>query len=78
MEEPVDHEHRDLLHHRVVRAHGLFCGSWHADDDVAQDVGGDSGELALLHGERQNVRGFVFVTIGLVQVMDLIIVNKYD
>ncbi len=74
----MDEEHGHLLHQRVVRAHGLFCGSWHADDDVSEDVGGDSGELALLHGERQNVRGLVFIAIGFVQLMDLIIVNKYD
>lgn len=78
MEEPVHDEHRHFFEERVASARGLFCGSWNADDHVTQDVRRDGRELALLHRERQYVRWFVFVAIGFVQLMDLIIVNKYD
>jgi hypothetical protein len=75
MEEAMRKEHRDLVQNLNAALIRLFPCGRNADNDVAESVAGELGELALLHREREHVGRTIFMTIDLVQLMDAIVVS---
>jgi hypothetical protein len=71
----VREEHRHLVQYRPAPRLGLLAGSIDAHNDVAEHVAGERAELALVHGERENVGGPIFMPIDLVQLMDVFVVG---
>ncbi len=68
-------EHRHLVENWPPALLSLLAGSIDAHNDVAQHVAGERAELTLVHRERENVRGTIFMPIGFVQLMDVFVVG---
>jgi hypothetical protein len=68
-------EHRDLVQDARSSLIGLFPRGRDADNDVAQGVAGELGEVPFTHREREHIRWPIFMTIDFVQLMDAFVVS---
>ena len=57
---------------------GLALGRLYGNDQVTQETGVEPGELSFLHGEGDDIGGFVPVEVAPVQVLNLGISDKED
>ena len=68
-------QHRDLFQNGPAARLRLLAGRLDAHNDVAEEVTGERAELALVHRERQDVGGPIFMAIDLVQLVDVFVVG---
>lgn len=68
-------EHRQLVQDARSSLIRLFPCGRDADNDVAESVAGELGELPLTHREREHIRWAIFMTKDLVQMMNAFVVS---
>jgi hypothetical protein len=71
-------EPEDLVQHLARRGCGLAARRRDADDDVSEESSGVVGELPLPLREREDVRGFVLLSILAIEILYFVVTGEHD
>lgn len=76
VEEAVGEQHRQLVERRPSSDLRLAHGRGNGDDDVTKEQRVEGGELAFPLRECEDVGCFVFMTIDMIELVDLFVIDK--
>ena len=78
VKDAVDHQKCDHAHLVEAELIRLALGRFNGDDEVTQEIGLETRELALAHGKGKDVRRFVPLEILPIQCSNPCITHKED
>ena len=78
MDQPMNEQSFDLNVQRMSSFIRLACGNRNGDHDIAEHVWLDMGELPLTQRERQDVRGTVLASPGVIEASHGPVADEQD